>query len=92
MSTSHWASMSVSQLSGQPMCSVPRPRWLCVATGTCSKIRSISSSLKPSACRRSRERASTRVWAHGHAVMPWARTPISRRVPASLATAAPSRE
>ena len=28
-----------SQSSGQPMCSVPRPRWLCVATGTCSKIR-----------------------------------------------------
>ena len=32
---------SVSQSSGQPMCSVPRPRWLCVATGTASKIRSI---------------------------------------------------
>ena len=82
--SSHWASMSVSQSSGQPMCSVPSPRWLCVATGTASKMRSISSSEKPSSSRRSRERAWTSVCAHGHAVMPWARTPISRRVPASL--------
>ena len=28
---------------GQPMCSVARPRWLCVATGTRSRTRSISS-------------------------------------------------
>ena len=84
--------MSVSQSSGQPMCSVPSPRWLCVATGTDSKMRAISSSEKPSSSSRSCERAWTAVWAHGHAVMPWARTPISRRVPASLATAAPSSE
>ena len=38
-----------SHASGQPMCSVPRPRWLCVATGTASRMRSISSSVKPSA-------------------------------------------
>ena len=84
--------MSVSQSSGQPMCSVPRPRWLWVATGTASKMRSISSSEKPSPASRSCARACTSVCAHGHAVMPWARTPISRRVPRSDATAAPSSE
>jgi hypothetical protein len=84
--------MSVSQSSGQPMCSVPSPRWLCVATGTASKIRSISASLKPPSVSRSRERASTSFCAHGHAVMPCARTPTSRRVPNSLATATPSSE
>ena len=68
--------MSVSQPSGQPTCSVPSPRWLCVATGTASKIRSISSSPKPSASSRSRELACTSVCAHGQAVMPWAVTPI----------------
>ena len=65
--------MSVSQSSGQPMCSVPRPRWLWVATGTASKMRSISPSEKPSSTSRSRERPSTSFCAHGHAVMPWAR-------------------
>ena len=69
--------------SGQPMWSVPRPRWLCVATGTASKMRSISSSVKPSATSRSRERPATSSCAHGHAVMPWAATPTSRRVPCS---------
>ena len=68
---------------------MPSPRWLCVATGTASKMRSISSSPNPSACSRSRELACTSVCAHGHAVMPWAVTPMSRRVPASPATAAP---
>ena len=41
-----------SQPSGQPTYSVPIPRWLCVATGTDSNTRSISSSVKPSAPRR----------------------------------------
>ena len=40
--------MSVSQSSGQPIMSVPRPRWLCVATGTASRICAIWSSSKPS--------------------------------------------
>jgi hypothetical protein len=92
MASSVSAAMSVSQPSGQPTCRVPRPRWLCVATGTASKIRSISSGEKPSATRRSRERVWTSPWAHGHAVMPWARTPISRRVPRSLDTAVPNSE
>ena len=84
--------MSFVAVSGQPMYSVPRPRWLWVATGTASKMRSISSSEKPSSCRRARELASTSFCAHGHAVMPCARTPISRRVPYSEATAPPSSE
>ena len=75
--------------SGQPMYSVPRPRWLWVATGTASKTRSISASEKPSASSRSRDAALTSSCAHGQAVMPWAVTPISRRVPAALATATP---
>ena len=39
------------------------------------------SSEKPSAASRSRDAAWTSVCAHGQAVMPWAVTPISRRVP-----------
>jgi hypothetical protein len=81
--------MSVSHSSGQPTWSVPRPRWLCVATGTASKIRSISCSPKPSSISRLRALACTSVWAHGQAVMPWAVTPTSRLVPASPATAMP---
>ena len=69
---------------GSRCSSVPRPRWLWVATGTCSKIRSICSSSKPSASRRSRDASATRPWAHGQAVMPCAATPTSRRVPRSL--------
>ena len=72
-----------------PMCNVPRPRWLCVATGTWSKMRSISSSLKPSSSSRSRELPMTSCWAQGQAVMPWAATPTSRRVPVAEATATP---
>ena len=68
---------------------MPRPRWLWVAIGTASTIRSISSTEKPSASSRTRERASIACCAHGHAVIPWADTPTSRRVPSSDATAAP---
>ncbi len=42
------ASISAAQSSTQPMCSVARPRWLWVATGTRARMRSICSSLKPS--------------------------------------------
>ena len=72
------------------MYSVPSPRWLWVATGTAPKMRSTSSAVKPSASSRSRERPSISPCAHGHAVMPWARTPMSRRVPCADATAEPS--
>ncbi len=82
--------MSFVQSSGQPMCSVPSPRWLWVATGTASKMRSISSSSKPSSDSRSRAAPPTSSCAHGHAVMPWAATPTIRRVPRSEATAEPN--
>ena len=49
ISSSVAASISSSHSSVQPMCSVPRPRWLWVATGTASRICSISSASKPSA-------------------------------------------
>ena len=81
--------MSVSQPSGQPTRSVPIPRWLCVATGTASNTRSISSSEKPCSTSRSRELSWTSVCAHGQAVMPVAVTPIMRRVPVGPATAEP---
>ena len=84
------ASISAVQSSGQPMCSVPRPRWLCVATGTASRIRSISSSAKPSSARRSRARAGDellRARAGRHALRGDA---DERRVPRSEATAEPS--
>ena len=50
-------------------------------------MRSISSSLKSSAARRSRARAATSSCAHGQAVIPVADTPTMRRVPRSEATA-----
>ena len=71
------------------MWSVPRPRWLWVATGTASRIFSMSSSSKPCVSRRVRALPATSSWAHGHAVMPWAVTPISRRVPSSVHAAEP---
>ena len=72
------------------MWSVPRPRWLCVATGTISRIRSISASAKPSSLEALARRApAISSWAHGQAVMPGAATPTSRRVPRSEATADP---
>ena len=83
------ASISSSHSSVQPMCSVPRPRWLWVATGTASRICSISSSSKPSLSSRSRAVPATSSCAHGQAVIPWAVTPISRRVPSSVQTAEP---
>jgi len=83
--------MASSQPSGQPMWSVPMPRWLWVATGTASNTRAISSSVKPSARRRSCDRSMTSSCAHGQAVMPWASTPTMRRVPRSLAMAEPYR-
>ena len=57
------------------------PRWLWVATGTASKTRSISPSSKPASRSRCCERSMTISWAHGQAVMPWASTPTTRRVP-----------
>ena len=65
------ARSSASQPSGQPTHSRPMPRWLWVATGTASKTRSISSSVKP--CSTSRSRAASgdqllRARAGGHAL------------------------
>ena len=83
------ASISASQPSGQPICSVPRPRWLWVATGTASNTRSISSSEKPSlaqALAGARLDQPLRAGAGGHAL---GATPTSRRVPVATATARP---
>ena len=41
--------------------------------------------------RRSRARPASSPWAQGQAVMPWASTPVSVRVPRSEATAVPKR-
>ncbi len=65
------------------------PRWLWVAIGTTSTTRSISSALKPSAASRSRESPATISCAQGQAVIPWASTPVSVRVPRSESTAVP---
>ena len=90
ISSSSLASTSPSKSSGSPTWSVPRPRWSCVATGTASRMRSISSRVKPSAARRSRERAAETCCAPGLAVIPCAATPTSRRVPRSEAIAEPN--
>ena len=65
-----------------PTRSVPRPRWLCVASGTSSRIRSTSPSAKPASSRRSVARPRTRPCAHGHALIPVASTPTTRRTAA----------
>ena len=40
---------------------------------------------------RARAESATSSCAHGHAVIPWAVTPVKRRVPSSVLTAAPCR-
>ncbi len=77
----------MSTASGAPRYRVPRARWLWVAIGTRRTIRSISSSEKPSPRRSSEAWAWIRPWAHGHAFMPWAVTPTSRRLTVGLAAA-----
>ena len=84
------ASISATHSSMQPICSVARPRWLCVATGHALRgcARSAPPRTRPRASR-SRARSATSSCAHGHAVMPVAETPTMRRVPCSKATARP---
>ena len=63
--------MSVVAVLGQPTCSVPSPRWLWVATGTASKIRSISSGVEPvgeQPLARARLHETLRARARGHAL------------------------
>ena len=89
ISSSDVASISATHSSMQPICSVASPRWLWVATGTRSMMRSICSAENPSSASRSRARPATSSCAHGHAVIPVADTPTTRRVPCSNATARP---
>jgi hypothetical protein len=84
-----WASMSVSQSSGSRCAACPRPRWLWVATGTASKMRSISSSPKPVVEQPLARARLHELCAHGHAVMPWRGTPTAAACRAR-ATARPS--
>ena len=70
---------SASSSCSVPTSSVPRPRWLWVASGTSSRIRSTSSSSNPASSRRSAARPRTRPCAHGQALMPVASTPTTRR-------------
>src|SRR3972149_3199153 len=63
-------SSSASRSWSVPTKSVWRPRWLCVASGTSSRIRSTSPGSKPASSRRSLARLRTRPCAHGQAVMP----------------------
>ena len=47
ISSSTVASISSEQSSVRPICSVARPRWLWVATGTLARIRSICAVVEP---------------------------------------------
>src|SRR6188472_445658 len=85
------ARSSASRFWAVPTRSVPRPRWLCVARGTSSRILSTSSP-KPAAASRSAASPRTRSWAHGHALIPVASTPTTRRAPAPFDTAIPISE
>ena len=58
-----------------------RPRWLWVARGTSSRMRSTSPSSKPASSSRSAARPRIRPWAHGQALIPVASTPTTRRAP-----------
>ena len=68
------------------------PRWLWVAIGTTS-IDPLDLLGVEALARRAVRGASpaTISWAQGQAVMPWAWTPVSVRVPCSEATAVPKR-
>ena len=72
-----------------PTSSVPWPRWLCVASGTSSRMRSTSPSAKPASSRRSAAAPRTSPCAHGQALMPHASTPTTRRTRAGDAAAIP---
>ena len=61
-----------------PTSSVPRPRWLCVAIGTSSRIRSMSVGAYPASASRSAARPATSPCAHGQALIPVASTPTTR--------------
>ena len=74
-----------------PTSSVPRPRWLCVAIGTRSRMRSTSS--RESGLREPlRGAAATRPCAHGQALIPVASTPTTRRERVPVAAAIPISE
>ena len=75
-----------------PTKSVPRPRWLCVASGTSSRIRSTSSPRSRPRASRSAARSRTSPCAHGQALIPVASTPTTRRVPCVDAAAIPISE
>ena len=81
--------LDVGRLSARPRWSCADPALVVGGDGDGSKMRSISSSVKPSASRRSRARSASTPWAQGQAVMPCASTPVSVRVPRSDATAVP---
>src|SRR4051794_19709197 len=68
------------QSSGQPRCSVPMPRWSCVATGMPATARSTSSGEKPAVASRSRAPSASTRCASGAVVMPCAETPTIVRV------------
>ena len=72
-----------------PTSSVPRPRWLCVAIGTSSRICSIDGASKPASASRSAARPATSPCAQGQALIPVASTPTTRRAPCSVAAAMP---
>ena len=72
-----------------PTSSVPLPRWLCVASGTSSRMRSTSPSAKPASSSRSAAAPRTSPCAHGHALMPHASTPTTRRTRCGDAAAIP---
>ena len=80
---------SASSAWALPTRSVPRPRWLCVASGTSSKIRVTSPSTNPASSRRSVARSRTRPCAHGQALIPVASTPTTRRTRSPAAAAIP---
>ena len=72
-----------------PTSSVPRPRWLCVASGTSSRMRSTSPSANPASSSRSLAAPRTSPCAQGQALMPEASTPTTRRTRSGDAAAIP---
>ena len=74
-----------------PTYSVPRPRWLCVAIGTSSRIRS-SRRLEAGLGEPLGGAAADQSLAQGHALMPMASTPTMRRDVSAVAAAIPTSE
>ena len=91
IASSEAASISATQSSTQPICSVAEAALVVGGDGNLGEDALDLLAGEAVVGSRSPARAATSSWAHGQAVIPVADTPTTRRVPCSKATARPCR-